>query len=57
MIASGDVVNFGRSITYDPQQNLLIQLRNIDRDDLLPIALEDWIELVEPYNADPLNPR
>jgi len=62
-IESGGVVDFtpdfvvDRSTTYDVATNLLIVLRNIERDELIPIDIEAWIDLAEPVNAKPLSPR
>lgn len=57
LIARGETVDFGSGTTYDPETELLIALRGIEPDDLLPIDLDDWIALVEPVNSDPLSPR
>lgn len=56
-VAAGEVIDFGRGTTYDPSTGLLMMLRGHEQSDLIPIALDDWIELVTPVNTDPLNPR
>lgn len=56
-VASGGVVEFSSGSTYDASTGLLMELAGITQADLVPIELEDWIELVEPVNTDPLNPR
>lgn len=59
-IAAGGTINFDShtaDATYEVPTGLLMILRNIERGDLIPISVEDWIELVEPVNTDPLNPR
>jgi len=56
-IASQGVVNFGPDTSYDTSAGILISLRNIERDELVPIDLDDWIVLAEPVNTDPINPR
>jgi len=57
MIAADEVIDFGFGTTYDPSTNLLISLRGIELDELIPIELDDWIAFVAPANTDPLNPR
>jgi|GEM_PF-4919443 len=57
-IAEQGVIDFGSGTTYDSATGLLlISSHNLDRADLIPIELDDWIELVAPINTDPINPR
>ena len=56
-IAEDSVIDLGPGTTYDPTTGLLTSLAGIELDDLIPIALDDWIALVTPINTDPLNPR
>ena len=55
----------GVSLRYDPQSMVLLHLTvrgnglsSAEVVDLLdPVGLDEWASSVEPYNADPLNPR
>jgi len=57
LIAAGGVIEVGSGATYDVEQSLLTEVGGVDRNELVPIPLDEWITLVEPFNADPLNPR
>ena len=56
-IAAKGSVDLGNGATYDVAAGLLVQLRGVEQDDLIPIELEDWIELAAPVNTDPLGGR
>lgn len=56
-IASDEAVDLGSGATYDPTSGILMQVNGVEVEELIPIELDAWIELVEPVNSDPLNPR
>jgi hypothetical protein len=56
-VAQRGVIDLGHQTSYDVETGLFVSVHGIDRDQLVPIELDDWIDLVEPYNTDPLNPR
>jgi len=56
-VADRGVVRLGGGSTYDVATGLLMTVNGVDEALLMPIELDDWITLVEPVNADPLNPR
>ena len=50
-------IDFRGGTTYDVGSGLLWELHGVERDELLPIELADWIELATPFNSDPVRPR
>lgn len=57
IVAADGVIEFGPNTSYNASTGLLMSLRGIEQDDLVPLELEDWISLAAPLNTDPLNPR
>ena len=56
-IDAGGEIEFGDGLTYDVASGLLLEVSGVARAELEPIELDDWIELVDGYNTDPIRPR